>query len=304
MSDEPKQRRTVLKALAASGTIAAIGGVANAQINDDENETDEDYDEDGETIEDGEEVDEEESESDSDDASDGDDDEETTDDTTAGDATLSVDSSKPGATTTYTFRVTVGDDTDGDSLNDLVCDLEGTNVGLFKVDDAKVDVTHNGESVVDDLDEIAADDSKTVALNFGGSYSLETGDRICVTVECVVNPDEEGTYEASVIVNSQSAAETYSVSVTIGDECPDDDEGDSGGDSDDGDDDDSDDSDDDDSDDSDDDDSDDSDDDDSDDSDDANEDYDEDGETIEDGEEVDEDDDDDDDGDGDDNDSD
>ncbi|MFC7231866.1 hypothetical protein ACFQMM_11450 [Saliphagus sp. GCM10025308] len=223
MTDEPKQRRTVLKALAASGTIAAIGGVTNAQINgDDENETDEDYDEDGETIEDGEEVDEEESDSDSDDTGDGD--EETTDDTTTGDATLSVDSSKPGATTTYTFRVTVGDDTDGDSLNDLVCDLEGTGVGLFNVNDAKVDVTHNGDSVVDDLDEIAADDSKTVALNFGGSYSLEAGDRICVTVECVVNPDEEGTYEASVIVNSQSAAETYSVSVTIGDECPDDDE--------------------------------------------------------------------------------
>lgn len=206
MTENTESRRTILKVLGTSGTVAAIGGVASVQ-GDDDGDADEDYD-DGETIEDGEEE------------ADGDEDEvegaDECDDGTAA-ADLTVDPAEPGATAMYTIMVTVGEDADSDSLNDLVCDSQGTGVDVSNVDKEDVHATLECEDVTDDLDEVDDDDGETLTLGFGGSYSLKAGDKLRVVIDCVQNPDEAGEYEALITLNSQSAAQTCPATVPITD---------------------------------------------------------------------------------------
>lgn len=123
-------------------------------------------------------------------------------------------------------------------------------------------MTLEGDDVTDDLDKVSDNDG-SLTLGFGGSHSLDAGDRLCVIIECVRNP-EAGEYDATITLNSQSDTQGHTVEFII---CVDDDEQADGGEEDHAEDDDDDHGD--------------------------QEDYDEDGETMEDGEEVDADNDDD-----------
>ncbi|WP_416838925.1 hypothetical protein [Haloferax sp. DFSO52] len=161
----------------------------------------------------------------------------------ASNASLSASPSTPGETATHTATVTVDGDAVGSSWNSLVLDYTGTGgdvsdvgtddvsvIGIDRGDDASgatVDV-----DAADDVSSVSAsNDGETLTLGLGGNYSLESGDELVVVVDGVVNPGE-GTSTVTLVVNQQSAGESASADLTIGEE---DDEQNVGGDTEDGD---------------------------------------------------------------------
>ncbi|WP_252698904.1 hypothetical protein [Natronosalvus vescus] len=132
-----------------------------------------------------------------------------------GDADLTVDPDEPGETATYCFSLTVGDDADGNSLNEIVADFCGTGVDVSNVEDDDVSAELNGDDVTNDLDEVSdSNNGQTLTLTFGGNYDLEQGDSIDVCLDNVQNPEMPGLYPARFTLNDEESSATV---FTIGD---------------------------------------------------------------------------------------
>ncbi|UTF55349.1 hypothetical protein [Natronosalvus rutilus] len=108
---------------------------------------------------------------------------------------------------TYCFTLTVGDDADGNSLNEIEADFCGSGVDVSNVDDDDVSVELNGDDVTDDLDEVDDDDDgETLTLEFDGDCDLEEGDEIRVCLDNVKNPAEAGVYTARFTLNDEESS--------------------------------------------------------------------------------------------------
>jgi len=130
-----------------------------------------------------------------------------------------VDNDSPGATTSYTFDITVDgtDDVSGDTLDDstasFTVDAEAHDLG--NVGQGNVTVEINGSTYnVDSASSFNNDGSLNISIEDNSGVGLNSGTQINLTLNDVQNPQSEGTYEFDVTVyGSQS---TYSSTVDIG----------------------------------------------------------------------------------------
>jgi PGF-CTERM protein len=145
----------------------------------------------------------------------------------ASDASLNASPATPGESSTHTATLTVGNTSTG-SLNGFTMDYSNagmnvSNVGVEDVVTVGIDRDDDAsgatvdEDVSDDLGSVQhSNNGGTLTLKFGGSYSLNAGDEVVVTVETVENPSA-GDYQVNLDINPQSSGGDADATLTISD---------------------------------------------------------------------------------------
>lgn len=145
----------------------------------------------------------------------------------ASNASIAADSADPGATTTHTVTVTVGDASAG-SWNGLAVNYTdaGANlgnvgqgdvvtVGIDRDDDASGDAID--VNVADDVSSVgASSDGEILTVGLGGNYDVDDGDELVVVYESVQHPEEAGSYVTPLDVNPQSSGGEATATLTVG----------------------------------------------------------------------------------------
>lgn len=143
----------------------------------------------------------------------------------ASDGSVEADPSAADVTAQHVVTVTVGDDSAG-SLTGLEVDYSGSGIDLNHVSQADIvnigidgdddaDGRETDENANDDLDSVSAsNDSETLTIDTGGSYSIVSGDEIVVVVDRITNP-AAGEYDVTLDVNPQSSGSEITATLTI-----------------------------------------------------------------------------------------